>query len=244
MKKIILLALALMGLTSLSSHASVSSGSYTKGKIVDSDTVYCRVMTYQKLFANRGNSYASREMLDLLDVAWEKMKSEYPKIELMQVGDLSAAKGGRISRHKSHQNGLDADIVYFRHNGFVQSEEEPEWAEDFVGKGKVTKNFHLERNWRFIEILMEEGDVNRIFVARSVKNALCDYVRELGLEEKELVKSIEYLRRLRVAKYHRTHLHLRIACPKEDLSCSNQSPPPKGDGCRTPLKVTAKRSKD
>jgi penicillin-insensitive murein DD-endopeptidase len=218
-------------LFSLNLNASQAVGFYSRGKIKNSEDSRQRKTSFQKLFTSRAQFYSTQKMFEVLDHSWTRIKTEFPKIEKMQVGDLSSKKGGKIRRHQSHQNGLDADIVYFRNNGYVQPSSEPEWKEDFINGSKPSKNFNVKRNWRFIEILMEEGQINRIFVDSVIKRAFCKYALKITRNKQERQANSEILRRLRPAKYHRTHLHVRLKCPKNHKRCRKQSEPSPGHGC-------------
>ena len=71
---------------------------------------------------------------------------------------------------------------------------------------------------------MERG-VARIFVNPAIKKALC---REAGQDRGWLTK-------VRPIYGHNYHFHIRLACPAGDGDCSDQDPPPGGDGCGAEL---------
>ncbi len=181
-----------------------------------------------KLYQTRGQNFGTPEIMKALTGLAEHMKSRFSSIEKTQIGDISAREGGKIPRHASHQNGLDADVVYYRVNELSQSPQYPEWAEDFVIKGKLTSNFHLERNWEAMKYLVHNHEVGRIFVDSAIKKALCNYAESKG----ELESEAEVLRRLRREdKVHMHHFHLRLRCPAGSPDCKSQVEPPEGHGC-------------
>jgi penicillin-insensitive murein endopeptidase len=55
----------------------------------------------------------------------------------------------------------------------------------------------------------------------AIKKALC---REAGSDR-------GWLSKVRPTWGHNYHFHIRIACPSSDGNCSDQDPPPGGDGC-------------
>jgi len=76
-----------------------------------------------------------------------------------------------------------------------------------------------------IRAAASEGAVARIFVNPAIKKALC---REAG-------DNRGWLTKVRPMFGHNYHFHVRLACPGLDGSCSDQDPPPNGDGCGAEL---------
>jgi len=179
-----------------------------------------------KLFLGRDRAYGAESLVDLLlDVA-QFMSQTFPSGERLQVGDLSAHSGGRITRHSSHQNGLDVDLRYF---AVDTREQDLSWEdgfdEDFVRNGKLSSNFDRLRNWELLRALVSSGKVQRVFVDAAIKKAYClDYAR--GSQEER-----DILRRLRPYTNHSNHLHLRLFCPEGSPRCQSQPEVPAGTGC-------------
>ncbi|MBK26698.1 MAG: hypothetical protein CME70_22045 [Halobacteriovorax sp.] len=211
------------------SFASEAIGFYSNGSIKNSVSIDDYSDSHvRKLFRNRGQLYGTTETMRALAGLADHMKTLYPSIEVTQIGDISSKKGRKIRRHKSHQNGLDSDVVYYRTNERAQPESETEWGEDFVINGKLTKNFHVQRNWEAMKYLVNNHDVGRIFVDGKIKKALCNYAKKNGEFEQEK----ETLRRLRIENsVHMHHFHLRLKCPSGNSRCKAQAEPPAGSGC-------------
>ncbi|MEK6579867.1 MAG: penicillin-insensitive murein endopeptidase, partial [Bdellovibrionota bacterium] len=135
--------------------------------------------------------------------------------------------GGFLAGHASHQNGLDADLSYFRvdHREQIPGTGDG-FDESFVVDGKITPNFDSRRNWELIQFMVSSGIVTRIFVDPMIKHTLCQWA---GTDQNQSIT--ETLRVLRPYSNHRAHMHVRIACPKESPRCTAQVPPPPGDGC-------------
>ncbi len=208
--------------------SSEAIGYYSKGSLRAATSILERNSSVQKLFVDRAKLYTTDEMHELLEGAAEFVQNNFPDSEILQVGDLSGINGGHATRHASHQNGLDADVVYLRHNGYVQPSSAPEWEEYFVSGSRVSSNFNLERNLALFRNLVSSYPVTRIFVDGAIKRDICRYVAKKGMYD-SLTKVT--LRRLRIADYHKTHFHVRLACPAGDHSCKPQSEPPSGTGC-------------
>jgi len=217
-------------LISFSSLAGEAIGYYSNGSLNNSDSIddHNKKSRIVKLYRGRGQNYGTTDVMKALTGLANYMKAKYPSSERTQVGDISAEDGGKIPRHASHQNGLDADVVYYRVNELSQSPQYPEWAEDFVIKGKLTKNFHIERNWEAMKYLVHNHDMGRIFVDSVIKKVLCDYANQKG----ELESETEVLRRLRREdRVHMHHFHFRLKCPPGSPECVAQVEPPEGHGC-------------
>lgn len=222
-KKIVSLILVLYGLSSFSSE---SIGFYSNGSLNNSASIDQYSGHFEKLFRSRKRLYATDYLLDFISEFTESFYIKNPKIEKFQIGDISAIYGGKVSRHSSHQNGLDVDIVYLRVNRKGQRLDNPEWGEYFVRGSTVSKNFDTEKNWELFKSIVERGDVGRIFVDKAIKTRFCNLY---GSSPSRIEK--ETLRRLRPAKYHLTHFHLRLKCHPSHTKCKPQADPANNTGC-------------
>lgn len=227
MKK--LFVLPFIGLISFNAFSSEAIGFYSKGSQAQAQSVFERGTPIHKLFLSRQRHYTSDEMHEVLTNASEFITDQFPDSAPLQVGDLSLKLGGLAQGHASHQNGLDSDLVYLRLNKHVQSPAAQSWDEDFVVGAKPSGNFSTERNFKLFKHLVETSPIARIFVDLAIKKSLCDYVLKTGGMSDP--QSIQTLRRLRPQNLHRTHFHLRLSCPPEDLDCIPQTEPDAGTGC-------------
>jgi len=223
MKIIISIAFLLLSHNLLASEAI---GFYSNGSLVNAASIDDYSGHYEKLFRSRKRLYATDYLFNFLFDFSEEFIADHPDTEKFQLGDISALNGGKISRHASHQNGLDIDIVYLRVNKRGQDVDYPEWKEYFVKNGAVTKNFDLTKNWELFKLIVSKGDVGRIFVDKAVKKAFC---KEYSSSRNKL--DLETLRRLRPAKYHLTHFHLRLKCHESFKRCQKQADPANNSGC-------------
>ena len=152
----------------------------------------------------------------------------FPEGERLQIGDCAAQHGGKITKHDSHQNGLDSDIVYLRHD---HREQDPYLVEGFDEKFVINRilssNFDIERNWLLLKNVNQIAQVNRIFVDPVIKKTFCTYAAEKNI----LIENREFLRKFRPLEGHEDHFHLRLKCPATNLRCQQQEDPPEGDGC-------------
>jgi len=81
------------------------------------------------------------------------------------VGHLSKRKGGYIAPHKSHQNGLDADLGYY-HRGAVPHDR-------FVVATR--RNLDSKRTWALVRGLLDSHGVQYIFINTYLQKALRRY---------------------------------------------------------------------
>lgn len=205
-------------------------GSYASGTLVNALNFGLSGDGFLKLFQPRDRGYGTFDLIYVIKTAAAKIRRDFPESERLQIGDTSQKQGGAISGHGSHQNGLDADVVFFRENRREQNPMQTNgFDEDFLNPTSLapTPNFAFARNWRFVKALFSTGRINRIFIDQNLKNAICKYTQEIG----EFTASTEILRKLRHWPAHSNHMHVRITCPKNSPTCVAQEAPPAGNGC-------------
>jgi penicillin-insensitive murein endopeptidase len=207
-----------------------AKGAYASGKLVSPNAIPLEGPGFVKLFADSSGSsargFGTVDLISIVQHVSARMAQAYPEGERVQVGDLSAERGGSVSGHSSHQNGLDVDLGYFRRDR-REGLDESSFVEEFVKDGELTENFDLERNWALMKAWVSTGRVNRIFVDAAIKKAFCAHSKELG----DYADQIETLRRLRPWPHHGDHHHLRISCPANSPSCKPQAEVSSGSGC-------------
>jgi len=147
----------------------------------------------------------------------------------LYVGDISHPRGGpMVSSHRSHQVGLDADI-WLRAPGSLKlsaAEREKISSSSMVAANRL----QVTGNWtgahsEVIEAAARDEAVARIFVNAAIKRRLCESGGEDGAD---------WLRKVRPWWGHDSHFHVRLHCP-ETGACTDQEPPPEGDGCNDEL---------
>ncbi len=218
-----------LGQTSL--FATESIGYYTKGKIKQSQDIRHYQGSWHKLFQQRNKFYATDELLQNITDLSLYIEQFMPQALPLQLGDIAGKHGGKAYRHRSHQNGLDVDIVYLGKKTKIQPTHAKEWQERFTKGKKVSPNFDSKANWQVFTWLVQNTKVNRIFVDQAIKSNLCRYTS--NNPEIDKAERVKVLRRLRPARHHKTHFHLRLTCPKGHDQCIEQGPPPSGSGCRS-----------
>lgn len=147
-------------------------------------------------------------------------------LDLVMVGDLSQPRGGRMSSsHRSHQNGLDADIWFTLAKSpqaaarLMDNRDDPQ---SMVKTGGLFVADGWGQDQRFLlETAARHPKVDRIFVNAAIKRSLC----------REVTGDRSWLRKLRPWFGHDSHFHLRLRCPADSPQCVQQAALPAGDGC-------------
>src|SRR5262249_44468234 len=67
-------------------------------------------------YTRSGNFYGTSELVTLLERSAQVVATRWPGSQL-SVGELSGPRGGKISGHRSHQNGRDVDVAFFMQDG-------------------------------------------------------------------------------------------------------------------------------
>src|SRR5687767_3158673 len=86
-------------------------GFYTRGSLVQATPLAEAGPGWVHLFHTRNRGWGSQGLVEILEWLAVTMSELHPGSERLQIGDLSARAGGKVSGHASHQNGLDADAV-------------------------------------------------------------------------------------------------------------------------------------
>jgi LysM repeat protein len=150
------------------------------------------------------------------------VRSRFPKVHNLAIGDISARKGGRLAQHKSHQSGLDADIgLYFK--------KQPEgYPNSFVKAHK--DNLHMRATWALLKALADTAHlpsgVEKMFLDYDLQEIIYKWARKKGVAKKLLDRIFQYPHGMYATQGiirhdpgHNGHVHVRFKCPKGDKEC-------------------------
>lgn len=171
--------------------------------------------------------FATNELAYIISQMGKLTKQDMPGYQL-SVGDLSREKGGKLGSHKSHQNGLDADVAYYFNNKSFQG-----FFASAIAVDKPHANWMLEQQWKLYKNVVQTQLIDRIFIHKVLKKSLC----ELAIKNGELHKgnneglAYETLRRLIPDVDHYNHFHLRVKCSSAQVRCRQMAEPAPGSGC-------------
>jgi murein endopeptidase len=155
-----------------------------------------------------GNAWGTKETIDYLVTAIDKVHQQFPGSHKMYLGHISAKRGGPLRPHKSHQAGRDVDISYFY--------KDPAHAGWYMRA--TADNLDVDRTWAFVRALLTETDVEFIFINGSVQQLLKEHALAIGEDAAWLDHVFQYGSRdpwplIRHAHGHDTHIHVRFYNP-------------------------------
>ncbi|MCZ7680519.1 MAG: penicillin-insensitive murein endopeptidase [Sandaracinaceae bacterium] len=178
--------------------------------------------------------YGTRELVEVIRHGAAEVARAHPGPRLV-VGDLSAERGGRLSPHRSHRSGRDADLGFYLLGEDGSSVEAPQFvrlARNGCGRLRDQRYcFDAARNWALLVALVTHplARVQYILVSPDIR------ARVLAEGERRGAPA-ELLERVRVATAphsgshsHRSHFHLRIYCAPDDRpDCVDEPPTTRG----------------
>jgi len=167
---------------------------------------------------DRARAFGTRETNDAIVGAFDLVSSRHPGSGKLRVHDVSDRDGGRMSDHRSHQNGRDADISYYHRRGCPA---------DGCGFRRLSPgDLDVERTWTLLSHWLEHGQAKAIFIDYSLQGALYREARRRGATSEQLHQWFQYPRGvgfplgiIRHFRHHRDHLHVRFRCAEGDEEC-------------------------
>lgn len=133
------------------------------------------------------------------------------------VSEIAHQFGGKFEPHKSHQNGLDADVLYIGRS---------DWQSMLDANGNVTSRFIPEMNWAYWRSLFDQkmevagkevSAVTMILVDPHIKSFLCAWTTQNGVLNDP--QNLEMMRRIRPTEGHDDHFHIRLRCSPYHTQC-------------------------
>ena len=200
-------------------------GSYSRGCMAGATAIPVDGETWQVMRLSRNRNWGHPQLIALL----QRLSARMPGINGwpgLLIGDISQPRGGpMITGHASHQIGLDADVwlTPMPNRRLSRLEREEMSATNMVRSDwlDIDPAVWTPQHTALIRAAASEKGVARIFVNPAIKKALC---REAGADR-------GWLSKVRPTWGHNYHFHIRLSCPPGEASCSDQDPPPSGDGC-------------
>lgn len=165
----------------------------------------------------RRRQYASELSVRTLMTAITRYRQIHPDGPPVRIGELSKRTGNRIPPHASHRSGRDADLGYI---GL-----DPELGTEFWTKVTGNDNLDAEKTWTFIKAMLDTGNVDSIFIDRTIQPRLAEVAaRELSREEVRAL--FAYPRHAESHRAviqhwpgHKSHLHVRFSCAPGNWRC-------------------------
>ncbi|MBC8069481.1 MAG: penicillin-insensitive murein endopeptidase [Deltaproteobacteria bacterium] len=144
---------------------------------------------------DRSHAFGTGETIVGVLAALDAYAAKYPEAAPIQLGELSARRGGPIYGHQSHQAGRDIDIrLVIEASG---------------------ERFDAERNWFLVKTLIEGGEVVSIFLNRSQQV----WLRAAAEADVGAAGADRYFAIIKHESGHTIHIHVRFRCPDSDRRC-------------------------
>lgn len=207
-----------------SAQAPAPYGGYSKGCLAGGVQLAETGSTWQAMRLGRNRNWGHPEMLDYIDKLSQRA-AQLPGWGGIYVGDISQPRGGpMLTGHRSHQIGLDADIWLLPPKSLALSRAQRESISSISlrrAAGAYVNESWTPQHHQLLKAAASDPRVARIFIFPGAKVQMC--ADETG--------DRSYLRKIRPWYGHHYHFHVRLTCPPGATDCTNQAPPPPGDGC-------------
>lgn len=195
-----------------------SVGRPQRGKLVDGVRLPYDAGYYRR---RKDRAYGAQHVVDHTRRVIDAVRTKYPKLHRLAIGDLSDKNGGKISGHASHQSGRDVDLgLYF--------EKQPDgYPQEFV---RANDDLHRGATWQLVLELhrasKKPGGPQKVFLDYRVQGKLYEHAKKRGVSKKVLGEIFQYpdgrWAKERFVKHepmHADHLHVRFSCPTGDDDC-------------------------
>jgi murein endopeptidase len=165
-------------------------------------------------------AWATEHTVALLDRVLRQWSAE-GHAQPVLVGNMSARTGGRLDPHSTHQSGRDVDLGYPQK---LPAGEELNWRE------MSDANLDRDETWALLKLLVSSGEVEAIYIDRSIQKLLYDHAVATGLMSKRALREwMEYPRGSGTAgtliqhvKGHIDHMHVRFECQPDEPRCKSR----------------------
>lgn len=211
-------------ISTASAQRSEPFGGYAKGCQAGAVQLPETGPTWQAMRLSRNRNWAQPNTIDYVqDLSrFAATQSGWAGI---YVGDMSQPRGGpMLTGHASHQTGLDIDVWMLQPQRLNLSAAERESLSSISmrrANGAFVNSSWTPQHEAIIKQAASDPRTARIFVFPGAKVEMC----------KNATGDRSWLNKVRPWYGHHYHFHVRLKCPAGATSCTDQAPPPAGDGC-------------
>ena len=210
--------------TGSTSQSPAPFGGYAKGCLAGAQQLPETGPTWQAMRLSRNRNWAHPDTIDMVRKL-SAFAATQPGWAGLYVSDMSQPRGGpMLTGHSSHQIGLDADIWMLPPQRLNLTRTERENISSLSlrrANGAYVNESWTRAHHEILKAAASDPRTARIFVFPGAKVRMCD-------DEKG---DRSYLRKIRPWWGHHYHFHVRLNCPAGARGCTDQTPPPPGDGC-------------
>ncbi len=207
-----------------SAQQSQAVGGYARGCQAGATQLPETGPTWQAMRLSRNRNWAQPETVDFVQDL-SRFAATQPGWAGLYVGDMSQPRGGpMLTGHRSHQTGLDADIWMLPPKRLDLTPNERENISSISmrrSSGAFTNSRWTPQHEAILRAAASDPRVARIFVFPGAKVAMCN----------SATGDRSWLNKIRPWWGHHYHFHVRLNCPAGNTGCTDQAPPPPGDGC-------------
>ncbi len=219
------IAKQLFGAAALASNQRPAAlGGYARGCQAGAEQLPETGPTWQAMRLSRNRNWAQPETIDFVQDL-SRFAATQPGWEGLYIGDMSQPRGGpMLTGHRSHQTGLDADIWMLPPDRLDLTATERENLSSISMRrnaGAYTNSNWTPQHEAILRAAASDPRVARIFVFPGAKVAMCN----------SATGDRSWLNKIRPWWGHHYHFHVRLNCPDVATGCTDQAPPPAGDGC-------------
>ncbi len=196
------------------------------------------------LWRVRDSSWGTDELVGAIQRAARRVHREYPGA-LLNIGDLSVRGGGDSVLHRSHENGRDADLIYYALGNDGKpappADSMPRYPRpDLMARPPLPpehgvvfgpfspRRFDVARNWALVRALLEDPyiEVQYLFIYNHLRELLLQHAHDIAEDPELIARATDLLRQPGDSLPHDDHLHLRIFCAADDrpFGCADRGP--------------------
>lgn len=178
------------------------------------------------IWSDRGLNYGIDELVGMLVHVGRTLEIKDPAL-VVSVGDLSRARGGRSPWHRSHQTGRDVDLLFFvrdHEDNLVRNQtmykHNANGIEIAPTIPEKAYRFDVAANWYLVAALLDNpvAEVQYIFIQDDLRQLLLEFAGMSGVEPSLIARASHTMMQPGDSAPHNDHMHVRIYCPKSDLS--------------------------
>lgn len=207
-----------------STGAALPFGSYARGCSAGAVALAETGPTWQAMRLSRNRYWGQPVLVDYIEDL-SSFAATQPGWSGLYVGDMSQARGGpMLTGHASHQIGLDVDIwtLPATRLDLTPDQRESLSSNNLARSGGAYTNANFTpAHMAILRAAAQDPRVARIFLFPGGKVWMCEH--ETG--------DRAWLNKIRPWYGHQDHFHVRLSCPPGAVGCTDQAPPPAGDGC-------------
>ena len=211
---------------------TISVGSTDHGYLHEPIRLADRGTGYRRVRPGEGTRFGTPTLVGAIERAAREVAAAFPGGHPLRVGDLSTPHGGAHSRHRTHRNGRDADLLFFARDAGGLAANGDGWLRfDRLGLATLRDRvfrFDEARNWHLVRTLLmdDQSRVKWLFCSNELKVRLLRYAARYERSPQAVVRATWVLHQPTHGDPHDDHFHLRVGCGASERSfgCREQAP--------------------